>query len=90
MQSDRKKKTNTKYDLFVVSKIWHRYAKQKEITAKESRLMVPGGGVGGRGRDRQFGFLKANCYLWNGWAMGPYCTAQGIVCDQVTLLYNIN
>ena len=26
-------------------------------------------------------FLDANCYIWSGWAMGPYCTAQGSVCD---------
>ena len=30
----------------------------------------------------------ANCYIWNGWAMGTYCTAQGNVCDWVILLYN--
>ena len=33
-------------------------------------------------------FLDSNCYIWNGWAMGSYCTAQGNVCDSVTLLYN--
>ena len=22
--------------------------------------------------------LDANCYIWNGWAMRPYCTAQGL------------
>ena len=32
--------------------------------------------------DRHFGvFLDANCYIWNGWEMGPYCTEQGNVCD---------
>ena len=36
------------------------------------------------------GLGDANCYIWNGWAMGPYCTAQGTVCDWVTLLYNRN
>ena len=30
----------------------------------------------------------ANCYIWNGWAMGCYCTAQGTVSDWVILLYN--
>ena len=34
------------------------------------------------------GFLDANCYIWNGWAMDAYCTAQGTVCNWVTLLYN--
>ena len=56
--------------------------------AKESRLGVP------RGRGREcdewaFGvFLDAKCCIWNGWAMRPYCTAQGTMCDWVTLLYN--
>ena len=34
------------------------------------------------------GFGDANCYIWNGLAMGSYCTAQRNVCDWVTLLYN--
>ena len=48
-------------------------------------------GENGREWDRRaFGgvFLDAHCYIWNRWAMGPYCTAQGNVCDWVTLLYN--
>ena len=62
---------------------------QKEIMAKERKLGVPEGERGGSGMDRHFGdFFDANCYFWNGWAMGPYCTAQGNVCDWVTLLYN--
>ena len=44
----------------------------------------------GVGWTDSLGFLDANCYVWNGWAMGPYCTAQGTVCDWVTLLYNRN
>ena len=32
--------------------------------------------------------LDANSYIWNGWAEGPYCTAQGNVNDWVTLLNN--
>ena len=32
--------------------------------------------------------VDANCYIWNGWAMESYCTAQGNVCDWVTLLNN--
>ena len=48
-------------------------------------------GEGGRtGMDGQFGVLDANCYIWNGWAVGPYCTAQGTVCDWVPSLYNRN
>ena len=34
------------------------------------------------------GFLDTNCYIWNRWVMGPYCTAPENVCDRVTLLYN--
>ena len=34
------------------------------------------------GIDRHFGgFLDANCYIWNGWAMRSYCTAQRNLCD---------
>ena len=33
-------------------------------------------------RDGHFGGLgDANCYIWNGGALGSYCTAQGNVCD---------
>ena len=57
--------------------------------AKKCRLAVPGVGVGGSGMDGHLGgFGHANCYIWNGQAMGSYCTAQGNVCDWVTLLYN--
>ena len=61
---------------------------QKQIMAKESRLGGPRGkgeGVGWMGILAVF--LDEKCYIWNGWAMGPYCTAQEIVCDWVTLLY---
>ena len=62
--------------------------KQKQIMAEKSRLGVGGKG-GGSGMDGHFGGLgDANYYIWNGWAMGSYCTAQGNVCDWVTLLYN--
>ena len=36
------------------------------------------------------GFVDAKCHICNGWAMGPYCTAEGTLCDWVTLLYNRN
>ena len=56
--------------------------------AEKSRLGVQGG-RGGSGMDEHFGgFLDANCYIWYGWATGSYWTAQGNVCDWVTLLYN--
>jgi len=57
--------------------------KQKQIIAKESRLGVLGGAKGkGMSWMGLLGFfLDANCYIWNGWAMGPYCTTQGNVCD---------
>ena len=38
--------------------------------------------------DGHFGGLgDADCSIWYGWAMGPYCTAQGNVRDWVTLLH---
>ena len=62
--------------------------KQKQIMAKESRLVVPRReGVEWTG---DLGFGDANDCIWNGWAMGPYCTAQGTVSDWVTLRYNRN
>ena len=47
--------------------------KQKQIMDMEIRLVVSSR----MGMDRQFG--DANCYIWNGWAMGPYCT-HGKLC----------
>ena len=50
--------------------------KQKQIVAKEGRL-----GVLRWEEEREcdgwtFGvFFDANCYICNGWAIGPYCTA---------------
>ena len=78
------------------SKIWIRISYLK-ITNKQKietdhgqggRLVVPGGTEEGVGWMGNLGFGDANCYIWNGWAMGPCCTAQGNVCDWVTLLYN--
>ena len=34
------------------------------------------------------GFQDADCHIWNGWAIGLYCTAQGNMCNWVTLLYS--
>ena len=52
--------------------------------AKGSRLVVPREeGVGWTG---SLGLVDANSYIWNGWAMVPYSTAQGTVYDWVTLL----
>ena len=62
--------------------------KQKEIKAKESRFVVPG--VEGVGWTGSLGYLDATWYFWNEGAMGPYCIAQGTVCDWVSLLYNRN
>ena len=57
--------------------------------AKKRRLRVPKGERGESGMDGHFeSFLGANCYIWDGWAMGSYCTAQGNVCGWVTLWYN--
>ena len=46
--------------------------------------MVPGWKEEGLGWMGSLGVLDANPYVWNGWAMGLYCTAQGTVCDWVT------
>ena len=56
--------------------------------AKE-RLGVSRGGKGRECDEWAFwgGWLDANRYIWNGWAVGPYGTAQGNVCDWVILLY---
>ena len=54
-------------------------AKQKQIMAKESRLVVPGTERLGE-RVEWMGSLVfggANCYIWNGWAVGPNFFAQG-------------
>ena len=55
--------------------------------AKKGRLGVPGWGErGGSGGMGLLGVSEdANCYIWSGWAMGPYCTAQGNVCDCVLI-----
>ena len=60
--------------------------KEKKIMAKKSRLGVPRGKGEGAGRMGICGGrgLDTNCYIWNGWALGAYCTAQGNVCDWVT------
>jgi len=31
------------------------------------------------GRTGRLGFGDINCHIWNGWAMGSYCAAQGTV-----------
>ena len=41
-------------------------AKQKQITAKESRLVVPRVKRGGGEWTHCLGVLEANCYIWNG------------------------
>ena len=58
--------------------------KQKQNVAKKSRHGVTGLGGIGNGKEGHFGgFWNANCYIWNGWAVGSYCTAQGNVYDWV-------
>ena len=52
--------------------------KETQFMAKESRLVVLGDGGRGVGWTGSSGFLDANCCIWNGWTMGPYCTAQGL------------
>ena len=52
--------------------------KQKQITDMEYKLLVPEE----RGRGLRWigslGLVDANCNIWIGWAMGSYCTAQGL------------
>ena len=57
--------------------------------AKKRKLGVPKWGREESEMDVHLGdFLDANCCIWNEWAMGPYYTAQGNVCDWVISLYN--
>ena len=57
--------------------------------SQEKQTWGSKGERGGSGMEGYFeGFLDTNCCIWNGRAMGPCCTAQGHVCDWVTLLYN--
>ena len=64
--------------------------KQKQITAKESRLVVARDEGKGVQWMESLVFVDANCYLWNGWVLGSYCTAQETIYAQVTLLCNKN
>ena len=53
--------------------------------AKENRLGIPRGGRGWMGI---LGVLWMQTVIFGiGWAIEPYCTAQGNACDWVTLLY---
>ena len=48
--------------------------------SRRADLGFPGGRRRGSGRDEHLGgFGHINCYIWNGRAMGSYCTAQGNV-----------
>ena len=55
--------------------------------AMEKRLLFARGSREGVGWTGSLGLVHANCYIWNGHAMGSYCTEQGIINDWVTLLY---
>ena len=52
----------------------------------------PGGCQGGFGKEWDahgiWSWRMQAVNVWNGLVMGSYCTAQGSVCDWVTLLYN--
>lgn len=45
-------------------------------------------GRGGSGMDGHLGVWGMQTYIWNGGAMGSYCTARGSACDWVTLSYS--
>lgn len=38
--------------------------------------------------DGHLGVWGMQTYIWNGGAMGSYCTARGSACDWVTLSYS--
>ena len=95
--SQKEKKTNTIWrNLLVESKIWHKWSylqNSNRSWPRRADLWFPGGGEDccsqGKGEEVEWmGSLQF--YIWNGWVVGPYYTAQGTVCDWVTLLYNRN
>ena len=100
--SEASQKEKDKYhiiSLICESKIWNRWYYLK-ITNEQTKTEADHGqeqqiwGSQG-GKEERVGsvgiwgiFLDANSCIWNGWAMGSYCTAQGNVYDWVTFLYN--
>lgn len=67
--------------------ILYKNNKQKQHGQEEQTWGSPGGRGEGVGGMDILGVLgDANCYIWNGWAMGSYCTAQGNMYDWGTLL----
>ena len=63
---------------------------QKQIMAKESRLVVTSKEVGREWDGLVVQGFWMQTHVWSGWAVGPWYTAQGSVCDWVTLLYRRN
>ena len=58
--------------------------------SKQADLWLLGEG-GGSGMEMGcLVLVDANSGVWNGWAGGSYCTAQGTVYAWVALLYNRN
>ena len=53
--------------------------KQIQIMDTEDRLVVARGQGGDKQTDREFGIGSFRLYIWDGWAMGSYYTAQGTV-----------
>ena len=67
---------------------WSYLQNRNRPRPRRTDLWFPGAGEReGVGWTGTSGFLDANCYIWNGWARGPYSTAQGTVCDWDILLY---
>ena len=58
--------------------------KQKQIMDMEDRLVFAIGddreGVGWIG---SLGLVDENCDIWNGWAMGSCCIAQGTISNHL-------
>ena len=85
------KETDKLHVISLICGIWYMVhlilsTKEKQIKAKRSRLLVAGGRAEGLRWRGRLGLVDANCYIWNGWAMGSYCIAQQTMYYWITLL----
>lgn len=71
----------------ILSENTKRTNKNKQNGQEEPTQDSQGEGEEWQGR-AMWGLVDINCFIWNGWAMRFYCTAQGNMCVWVTLLYN--
>ena len=63
---------------------------QKQIMAKERRLVVPSGAWGGREMDGQFRVFGCKMLYLEWMGNGALLSSTGTVCGWVTLLYDRN